>query len=115
MLGWIFYVTEKSTEENGDISDIVPNTSTSFSEEKGSELYTSIKLKYLSETVNESTYYMYSVIVTYVNIYFTRNFLCLWLTGNSSVGNLFHSAGQIGKAVGSLVEVMTEDGEPEED
>lgn len=61
--------SEKSTEENGDISDIVPNTSTSFSEEKG----------------------------------------------NSSVGNLFHSAGQIGKAVGSLVEVMTEDGEPEED
>lgn len=31
------------------------------------------------------------------------------------MGNLFHSAGQIGKAVGSLVEVMTEDGEPEED
>lgn len=37
--------------------------------------------------------------------------LLLLLTGNSSVGNLFHSAGQIGKAVGSLVTVMTEDGD----
>ena len=31
------------------------------------------------------------------------------------MGNLFHSAGQIGKAVGSLVTVMTEDDETEGD
>lgn len=36
----MFYLTEKSTEENGDISDIVPNTNTSFSEEKGRKFYT---------------------------------------------------------------------------
>ncbi|XP_061169275.1 dystrophin-like isoform X1 [Saccostrea echinata] len=61
--------SERKSEENGDLSDIVPNTSTSYSEDKG----------------------------------------------NSSVGNLFHSAGQIGKAVGSLVTVMTEEGDIEED
>ncbi|XP_078330229.1 dystrophin-like isoform X4 [Crassostrea virginica] len=61
--------SERSLEENGDLSDIVPNASASFSEDRG----------------------------------------------NSSVGNLFHSAGQIGKAVGSLVTVMTEDDETEGD
>lgn len=47
----MFYLAEKSTEENGDISDIVPNTSSSLSEEKGSKFYTSIKLKNLLKTV----------------------------------------------------------------
>lgn len=34
-------------------------------------------------------------------------FLCF--TGANNVGNLFHMAGQVGKAVGTLVTVMTDE------
>ena len=30
-----FFLTERSLEENGDLSDIVPNASASFSEDRG--------------------------------------------------------------------------------
>lgn len=59
----MFYLAEKSTEENGDISDIVPNTSSSFSEEKGSKFYTSIKLKNLLKTVVILFCYINDIII----------------------------------------------------
>ena len=33
----------------------------------------------------------------------------LYVSGTSNVGNLFHMAGQVGKAVGTLVTVMTDE------
>jgi len=37
------------------------------------------------------------------------------LAGSNSVGELFNRAGQVGKAVGSLVTVMTDENEDEDD
>ena len=34
---------------------------------------------------------------------------CLYLTGTNSVGNLFKMAGQVGNAMGTLVNVMTDE------
>lgn len=40
----------------------------------------------------------------------TMQWWCLfYVSGANNVGNLFHMAGQVGKAVGTLVTVMTDD------
>lgn len=56
------------------------------------------------------------IINTKFSISYYSSDLCIFSLGANNVGNLFHMAGQVGKAVGTLVTVMTdEEGSTTED
>lgn len=50
----------------------------------------------------------YPLFILFLSL-FLNYILCFLLIGSARVGNLLHMAGNLGKAVGTLVTVMTDD------
>jgi hypothetical protein len=53
--------------------------------------------------------YIYTLLVLNRQKYVKYSNFSPFTAGTNNVGNLFHMAGQVGKAVGTLVTVMTDD------